>query len=289
MTDTQLAAIDLNLFVAFDALMTERSVTRAAKRIGITQSAMSHALNRLRAVLDDPLLVRSPDGMLPTPRAMELMVPIQRAIADLTRTLSGQTVRTRRTFKVAVDDVGELIVAAPLYTRLRGMPEVSLCFESLQPTRIERQLAHGEVDVAVCVSRTVKSQALLQQRLLQDRYVAVSKHATQISTMAQYLGADHVTYPGDPVTAPRRVVAASQLSTALLLAMSSNLVLVLPECVARQAPDLHVTRVQGLEVRDLVLSQLWHERQARDQEHVELRALVVEVCTSFMTGGRSTT
>src|SRR3954468_10970369 len=64
--------IDLNLLVALDALLAEGNVTRAAEKLGLSQPAMSHALNRLRALLDDPILVRTPRGMVPTPRAEEL-------------------------------------------------------------------------------------------------------------------------------------------------------------------------------------------------------------------------
>ena len=69
----KLHQLDLNLLLALDALMTQGSVTRAAESLFISQPAMSHALNRLRAFFDDPLLVRTPQGMLPTPRAQRLL------------------------------------------------------------------------------------------------------------------------------------------------------------------------------------------------------------------------
>ena len=80
---TNLARIDLNLLVAFDALLTELSVTRAAARVGLGQSAMSHNLARLRALFGDDLLVRGPDGMRPTPRALALVDPVRIALAQL--------------------------------------------------------------------------------------------------------------------------------------------------------------------------------------------------------------
>src|SRR3546814_14869852 len=82
-----LYGIDLNLLVAFDALMAERSVTRAGTRIGRTQPAMSAALARLRTLLRDELFVRSPKGLQPTPRALDLAEPIAHAIGELQRTL----------------------------------------------------------------------------------------------------------------------------------------------------------------------------------------------------------
>ena len=72
-----LQSFDLNLLLALDALLKERHVTRAAARIGLSQPAMSNALARLRDLLDDPLLVRTPRGMVPTPRAERLQQPLQ--------------------------------------------------------------------------------------------------------------------------------------------------------------------------------------------------------------------
>src|SRR5271170_4127872 len=78
-----LAGLDLNLLVAFDALLTERSVTRAAARVGLGQSAMSHNLARLRVLLGDEILTRGPEGMRPTPRALALVTPVRQALADI--------------------------------------------------------------------------------------------------------------------------------------------------------------------------------------------------------------
>src|SRR5947209_4621131 len=77
--------LDLDLLRALDALLRERHVTRAAARVGITQSALSHALGRLRRAFGDELFVRTPRGMLPTPRALELAEPLGRLFAEFTR------------------------------------------------------------------------------------------------------------------------------------------------------------------------------------------------------------
>jgi DNA-binding transcriptional LysR family regulator len=73
-----LSGVDLNLLAVLDALLSERNVTRAARRLGLTQPATSHALNRLRALFSDPLLVRGTGGMIPTPLAEQLAVPLRR-------------------------------------------------------------------------------------------------------------------------------------------------------------------------------------------------------------------
>src|SRR3981189_3215890 len=76
-------AFDLNLLIVFDAVMQERSVTRAGSRIGLSQPAMSHALNRLRHMLKDELFVRTPGGMVPTPRAEMLAQPLRSALSEM--------------------------------------------------------------------------------------------------------------------------------------------------------------------------------------------------------------
>src|ERR1700680_3096028 len=76
-------AFDLNLLIVFDAVMQERSVTRAGGGIGLSQPAMSHALNRLRHMLKDELFVRTPEGMAPTPRAEALALPLRNALSEM--------------------------------------------------------------------------------------------------------------------------------------------------------------------------------------------------------------
>src|SRR5277367_2324157 len=80
-------AFDLNLLIVFDAVMQERSVTKAGSRIGLSQPAMSHALTRLRHMLKDDLFVRTPDGMVPTPRAEALALPLRNALNELQHAL----------------------------------------------------------------------------------------------------------------------------------------------------------------------------------------------------------
>src|SRR5215218_5245897 len=107
-----LARLDLNLLVAFDALLAERSVTRAAVRVGLGQSAMSHNLARLRSLFGDELLTRGPEGMRPTPRALALSDPVRVALAQITALVSrDQTFDARtaeRLFRIGLPDSVEV-------------------------------------------------------------------------------------------------------------------------------------------------------------------------------------
>src|SRR5689334_9832362 len=126
-----IGAFDLNLLVAFDALWNERHVTRAARRVGMSQSAFSHALKRLRQQFDDELFQASPSGMLPTPRAQELAAPVAEALAILKRALDVpapfEPLRLKRTFTIGTADYGELVLLPKLVARVGKLaPEVTL-------------------------------------------------------------------------------------------------------------------------------------------------------------------
>src|SRR3954470_19730769 len=92
MSDSQLKQLDLNLLGTFDALLREQSVTRAAEALGVTQSAVSHALNRLRAFFDDPLFVKAPEGMVPTRKAEALRPAVVDVVAAIRQRILSEAV-----------------------------------------------------------------------------------------------------------------------------------------------------------------------------------------------------
>ena len=118
--------IDLNLLVALDALTRERSVTKAAERAGVTQSAMSHTLRRLRDLFDDPLLVRGRGGMVLTPRAEALAVPLRSGLVSLARTLAEPQPfapeHATRTFRIVSPDLFDALVLPTLFQRVYVTP-----------------------------------------------------------------------------------------------------------------------------------------------------------------------
>src|ERR1700674_2948305 len=110
-------AFDLNLLIVFDAIMQERSVTRAGGRIGLSQPAVSHALGRLRHMLKDELFIRTPDGMVPTPRAEQLAEPLRRALNDMQLALEPETFVPReasRQFVIALNNYAAVVLASSL-------------------------------------------------------------------------------------------------------------------------------------------------------------------------------
>src|SRR5258706_461364 len=128
-----LASVDLNLLVAFDALLTERHVTRAGERVGLSQPAMSNALARLRALFDDPLFVRNAGRMEPTTRAAALAEPVRGALLQLQTALEGagpfDPATARRRFVLASADFTELLLLPRLIERLdRHAPHIDIGF-----------------------------------------------------------------------------------------------------------------------------------------------------------------
>ncbi|MFI5017734.1 MAG: LysR family transcriptional regulator [Dongiales bacterium] len=150
-----LSRFDLNLLVALDALLTERSVTRAAVRVGLRQSAMSHNLARLRKLLGDELLVRGPAGMQPTPRALALIEPVRTSLAQITTLLSHDESfdpgTAERLFRIGLPDSAEVLFGPTLLThlcaaapglRLRFYPTDGV-FEALDADRLDLGIIFG--------------------------------------------------------------------------------------------------------------------------------------------------
>jgi DNA-binding transcriptional LysR family regulator len=302
MHEMHLASLDLNLIVALDALLSERSVTRAAERIGITQSAMSHALARLRVVTDDELLVRGSGGMVPTPRALALAPPIRRALDEVHGALRSpaafdpKTARLR--VRVATSDYSELILLPRLMRRLeREAPLVEL-----------RILAHiddapgllssGEVDLVIAPLRhRDNAPGVFAQKLFEESFVCVVRKGHPLAdrklTLTRYTSAAHALIAPSGQAGSFVDDALAKLGTSRRVALTVPHFLVAPHVVA--TTDLILTlaaRVASLLSRPLglvvlepppelrlhgfVISALWHERTHGDPAHKWVRDLFVE-------------
>ncbi|MDM9646726.1 LysR substrate-binding domain-containing protein [Rhizobium sp. S163] len=193
--------IDLNLLVAFDALIAERSVTRAGIRIGRTQPAMSAALSRLRSLLNDELFVRGPDGLLPTMRALELAEPINRALTDIQRTLEFRQdfdpAQSTATFAIGLAEHPAHLILPRLVARLRqDAPGVILLVRSfLHRDDAVKLLDDGEADVTIGVPHSPAGR-ILSQPLFAERFVCVVRsghpQANQPMTLDTFLEMSHL-------------------------------------------------------------------------------------------------
>jgi len=192
--------LDLNLLRAFDAVLRDGSVTAAAERLSLSQPAMSNALSRLRRILGDPLFMRTPGGMRPTPFAQQLAAPVRQALDLIYTTLQqrpGFDPRTsQRSFRLQLSDVGEIVFLPPLLERLqREAPGVRVETGHLPQDEVSDALAAGEIDLAVGFLPEL-SLGVVQRRLFRDRYVCLvradhPKIGSRL-TLAQFLAASHV-------------------------------------------------------------------------------------------------
>ena len=146
-------AFDLNLLIVFDAVMQERSVTRAGNRIGLSQPAMSHALNRLRHMLKDELFVRTPEGMAPTARAEMLALPLRKALSEMQLALepaSFDPASSDRRFALALNNYAAVVLAPPLVAAtLAAAPAVHLDLRPSGTLDLVDRLDRGDIDLVI--------------------------------------------------------------------------------------------------------------------------------------------
>jgi LysR family transcriptional regulator, mexEF-oprN operon transcriptional activator len=164
-----LSRVDLNLLVALDALLTERSVTRAAARVGLGQSAMSHNLARLRVLLGDELLIRGPDGMRATPRALSLIDPVRITLAQISTLVSRDEAFDARTaersFRIGLTDSAEVLIGPALLAHLcAAAPGIRLRLSSTD--RLFEELDADQLDLGVGYGPLPEGQAHHKRRVL---------------------------------------------------------------------------------------------------------------------------
>src|SRR6185437_4271505 len=170
-------SLDLNLLRVFEALMEERSATRAGSRLGLTQSAISHALNRLRYVLKDELFVRGPDGMQPTERAAEIAPRLRQGLLQLQLALAPSEFipdQTDRRFTIACTEYAGAVLIPPLIARLRQeAPHAAL---SILPSNqgVAETLRCGRADLAIGSFRRFPDWFESERLLQEDRVWVVS-------------------------------------------------------------------------------------------------------------------
>ena len=202
-TERNLRSVDLNLLVIFDALIAERNVTRAARHNGISQPAMSKALNRLRHLLNDPLFERRDGRMEPTPRALDLAGPIRSALSDISRTLTAPGAPNPRQFvgavRIAAIDLHQTTLLPALTTQLRlQAPRLDLRIQVADRDRLYDQLADGKIDLAIAPT-LMGMPELCAETLWHDRLVTLvsaNNRLPQPMTIEVFAAADHVVDAG---------------------------------------------------------------------------------------------
>lgn len=288
--------VDLNQIRALDALLAERNVTRAARRLGITQAAASNALTRLRVHFEDPLLVRAGRSMTLTPRAEALVEPAAGLMRAAERLLSPaerfEPASLRATFRIATSDHIDLVLLRDVEASLSAeAPGVDLHVTSFGLDAFDA-LRDGSVDLAIAPIRE-RPPDIEVELLFEDRLVLVMREGhpatTAMSSIEAFAGLRHLLVsprgiargPVDDALAARglsRRVArmVPQFGAALLLVARSDLVTVVPEMLADMlGADLRLSHVAvPVPLPRIEIQQIWHRRTAVEARHAYLRSLV---------------
>lgn len=288
------SSIDLNLLVALDALLAERNVTHAARRLNLSQPALSAQLARLRQLFGDPLLLPAQRGMVPTQRALDLQEPLRRALEEVRGVLvAGSTfdpAAADLTVSIAASDYGQYAVLMPLAVALAGeAPGLRLAFRTLDAANLAGQMERGEVDLALMTPQTAPDR-LRMRILFEERYVAIARRDHPAIgaglDLDTYCSLDHVVVspqgggfagPADAALAAHGRVRRVALSAAGFLIVPelverSDMVALVPERIARDRADCLQVFEPPVPVPGFSLALVWHDRTSDHPAQRWLRA-----------------
>jgi DNA-binding transcriptional LysR family regulator len=302
MHDRPLAGVDLNLLVLLRALLTERHVTRAAAQVGLSQSAASHALARLRTLYGDELLVRHGRSLAPTPRALAILPELERGLAQLGATISGQpafdAATAQRVFTLGMADYGQAVLLGPLLKELgRTAPGVNLSV--IVGLELNELLDNGSIELAVQVGGRL-APTLRARRLFSDRFACLVRRGHpdvgKKVSLERYLALRHVVVApsGSPGSVVDSALAERGLSRNIALRVTSFLIAPLvvaesdfmntgPERLALRVAELYGLRVlpPPLRLPAFAMHLGWHARFDGEPGHRWLRDCIARVSSTL--------
>ncbi|MDT3377008.1 LysR family transcriptional regulator [Labrys neptuniae] len=304
MRDVHLKAIDLNLLTALGALLSQRSVSRAAREIGLSQPAMSRALDRLRHLFGDELMLRSGAGMVLTARAEALAPQVQELLADI-RALVTEPLfdpsTERRTLRIAaVDSLTTLLFPGVMARLLRQAPYIDLRAVPIG-TDIAHRLQSGDIDMTFALANYPLAAGTHSEMLMDDRLALIMRRDHPAArngppSLAAYAALTHVTVSvfGDGSTEADAALAAAGLerriglttphfTSALLAVARTDMVTVLSRAFARQFAEAFglVLLEPPLEPADLKVTMVWHASRKHDRLLAWLRGIFKEVAADM--------
>jgi len=299
---TRLPRPDLNLLPIAFALYDERSVSRAARVLGMSQPAVSMALRKLRTIFNDPLFIRAPTGVTPTPRAHALlraMRPLVERIQEDIRTAERfDPALSTRTISIALSDVGELVFLPRLLETFRaGAPQCAVRSVSMPPAQLVHGLEQGEIDLAVGYFPDLKKPSFLQQRLFTHHFACLMRAAhprrTSRLSLKEFLAMEHAVVRAEGRSQEiferflererikRKVVLLTPhfLSIPIIVARS-DLVATVPHALAlyfsRMSHDLALA-LPPFDIAGFDVKQHWHRTFHNDPRNAWLREQVASL------------
>ncbi|MBK8815945.1 MAG: LysR family transcriptional regulator [Methylococcaceae bacterium] len=293
---SNLRTFDLNLLVAFDVLMRELNVTRAAEQMFITQSAMSHTLHKLRQQLDDPLLVKTPSGMKPTERALALIDPVRALLAETERLiqppLAFDAAISQRRFVLAATDYIEFLLMPELSGLIeKTAPGIDIHVKRTEMTFPAAQLEIGSLDVVLGFESVLNPPAHLhRQYLFSDKMACVVRKdhplISKPPSLEEFVAVPHmlISRTGSNVGIidqeltelglERRIkLIVPHFLSAPLIVAKTDMILSLPYRIAEQFTKIAPLAIFPVPIElpgyDLVM--IWHPLRDKDPAHQWLR------------------
>jgi len=285
-----LKKLDLNLFLVFDTIYTERNLTQAAKSLSITQPAVSNALSRLRKIFNDELFIRTARGMLPTPVADSIAQNVSEALVMLNSSVKEREefdpASAERIYQFSMTDLAEAVLLPKLFPFFeRHAPGLGLHSYYTKRNELVRQLSRGELDFAIDVP-VVEDTQVFHQSLIRDHYVCAMRPEHPLAndelTLESYLALKHIHVSsrrkglGQVDLALLRYKAERSIHlrvqhyrVAAAVVSETDLVMTVPRYLAEQ---YHMNLLSlPFEVPDMDLHLYWHRQSDSDQSHRWLR------------------
>lgn len=305
----ELSEIDLNLLLLFQRLMQERRVSTVAEQMSMSQPGVSNALAKLRRRLGDPLFVRGPGGVVPTPFALRLAEPVAQALSTLHAALNPETgfdpLRASRTMTIGMTDIGEVVFLPALLEHLaRTAPGIALNTVRNTSINLSDEMADGRVDLAIGLLPQLQG-GFYQRRLFDQRYVCLFRRGHPLEdaplTVDAWRDAEHLVVVStgtghgqvDDWLKRRRVKRRVRLTVPHFMSVGyilqrTDLIATVPEHLALQlaAPFSLGWRALPVTLPGAPIHMLWHARVNQDEGNRWLREVVVSLFADTGTRAR---
>lgn len=302
---TTFSNMDLNLLRVFDAIASERSLTQAGNRLHLSQPAVSYALGRLRLIFDDPLFIRTKEGMQPTPAAIELSKSISRALQAVQDALryaeQFDPASSTRVFHASMTDVAEMVFLPFVCEKLNELaPNTRLHIEQTSPVAIEEALRTGRLDLAIGNLPALKPHTE-HVVLFEETYVCVTRTRKELPkgrklSLEAFLGMSHISV--DSVESSHNQIedAFRTLGISRKIALNiphfsvlprilerTDLVVTLPLRIARLFNENENLMIYTLpvEIPPVDVTLHWHKDFENDHGGRWLRELVIDLLRNY--------
>ncbi|UUZ71148.1 LysR family transcriptional regulator [Polaromonas sp. P1(28)-8] len=308
----ELTDLDLNLLVIFNQVFTERSVTKVADNLGLTQPTVSNSLACLCKLLGDELFLRTPKGMEPTPFADQLAEPVAYALGALHSALNQRTTfdpaTSQRAFTIGMTDIGEIYFLPTLMDALeRDAPGVSVSTVRNTAVNLKDEMEAGHVDMAIGLLPQLKA-GFFQRRLFRQRYVCMFRKGHKLDkrkiSLEEFSAAEHVVVVSegtghgkvDELLERNGVHRRVRLTVPHFVAIGhilhkTDMVATVPERFAQHVvgPFDLATVSHPASLPEIAINLFWHAKYHKDPANQWLRGLIFQLLSSAPEENRTRT